>query len=192
MIKVENLFSCSSELIQGLKLIYPQVFHDRRGFFFESWNQKTFNTKVSPCIEFFQDNHSCSSKGTLRGLHYQLPPYEQGKLVRCIYGEIFDVAIDLRRSSNTFGKWAGVYLSSDNFQQFFIPAGFAHGFLTLSEKAEVLYKATNYWHKDSERSIKWNDPFLKIDWPLNIEFQLSSKDKLAPLLKDISDDDLFD
>ena len=128
MIKVEKLFSYSSELIQGLKLIYPEVFYDKRGFFLESWNQRTFNTKIDPCNKFLQDNHSCSSKGTLRGLHYQLPPYEQGKLVRCIHGEIFDVAIDLRRSSNTFGKWASVYLSAANFKQLFIPAGFAHGF----------------------------------------------------------------
>ena len=192
MIKVENLFSSSSELIQDLKLIYPEVFYDQRGFFLESWNQKNFNKKIYPGIQFSQDNHSCSSKGTLRGLHYQLPPYEQGKLVRCIHGEIFDVAIDLRRSSNTFGKWASVYLSAANFKQLFIPAGFAHGFLTLSDKAEVLYKATNYWNKDAERSIIWNDSFLKIDWPLNIEFQLSKKDALASTFKNLSKNDLFD
>tara|TARA_Y100001968_G_scaffold211156_1_gene194314 strand:- start:6203 stop:6781 length:579 start_codon:yes stop_codon:yes gene_type:complete len=192
MIKVENLFSYSSELIQGLKLIDPKVFYDERGFFLESWNQEIFNSKIYPCVKFFQDNHSCSSRGTLRGLHYQLPPYDQGKLIRCIHGEIFDVAIDLRRSSNTFGKWASVYLSSENFKQLFIPAGFAHGFLTLSDKAEVLYKVTNYWNKDAERSIIWNDPFLKIDWPLNIEFQLSNKDALAPTFKDLSNKDLFD
>ncbi len=192
MIKVENLFSCSSELVQGLKLIDPAVFYDQRGFFLESWNQKVFNTHISPNIQFLQDNHSCSSKGTLRGLHYQLPPYEQGKLIRCIHGEIFDVAIDLRRSSNTFGQWASAYLSSMNFKQLFIPAGFAHGFLTLSDKAEVLYKATNFWNKDAERSIIWNDPFLNIDWPLNIEFKLSNKDALSPKLKDLREDDLFD
>ena len=192
MIKVENLFSASSELIQDLRLIYPEVFYDQRGFFLESWNQKIFNTKLYPGIQFFQDNHSCSSKGTLRGLHYQLPPYEQGKLVRCIHGEIFDVAIDLRRSSNTFGKWAGIHLSAENFKQLFIPAGFAHGFLTLSEKAEVLYKATNYWNKEAERSLVWNDPFLKINWPLNIEFKLSEKDQLAPSFKELSEDDLFE
>jgi len=192
MIKVENLFSSSSELIQGLKLISPDVFYDQRGFFLESWNQKIFNTKIYPCIEFFQDNHSRSSKGTLRGLHYQLPPSEQGKLVRCIHGEIFDVAVDLRRSSNTFGQWASVYLSAENFKQLFIPAGFAHGFLTLSDTAEVLYKATNFWNKDAERSIIWNDPFLKIDWPLNIEIQFSNKDAVAPSFKDLREDDLFD
>ena len=192
MIKVENLFSSSSELIQGLKLVHPEVFYDQRGYFLESWNQKVFNTKIDPSIDFFQDNHSCSTQGTLRGLHYQLPPHEQAKLVRCIKGEIFDVAIDLRRSSNTFGKWASVYLSAENFNQLFIPAGFAHGFLTLSDKAEVLYKATNYWNKDAERSILWNDPFLKIDWPRNIEFQLSDKDALAPSFKDLTEGDLFD
>ncbi len=192
MIKVDNLYSSSSELIQGLKLIHPKVFYDQRGYFLESWNQKIFNTKIYSSIDFLQDNHSFSSQGTLRGLHYQLPPHEQGKLVRCIRGEIFDVAIDLRRSSNTFAKWASVYLSADNFKQLFIPAGFAHGFLTLSDEAEVLYKATNYWNKDAERSIIWNDPHLKIDWPRNREFQLSSKDALAPSLKDICEDDLFD
>ena len=192
MIKVENLFSSSSEVIKGLKLIHPTVFYDQRGYFLESWNQKEINTKIHSSITFLQDNHSCSTLGTLRGLHYQLPPHEQGKLVRCISGEIFDVAIDLRKSSNTFGQWASVYLSAKNFNQLFIPAGFAHGFLTLSDNAEVLYKATNYWNKDAERSIIWNDPLLKIDWPLNGQFVLSKKDALAPRLKDLSEDDLFD
>ena len=192
MIKVDNLFSSSSELIQGLKLIHPEVFYDQRGYFLESWNHKTFNTKIYPSIDFFQDNHSSSTQWTFRCLHYQLPPHEQGQLVRCFHGEIFDVAIGLRRSSSTFGKWASVYLSAHNFNQLFIPAGFAHGFLTLSDKAEVLYKATNYWNKEAERSIIWNDPFLKIDWPRNIKFQLSNKDAVAPSFKDLSEDDFFD
>ena len=192
MMKVDNLFNSSSELIEGLKLIHPEVFYDQRGYFLESWNHEIFNTKICQSIDFLQDNHSSSTRWTLRGLHYQLPPHEQGKLVRCIQGEIFDVAIDLRKSSDTFGKWAGVYLSAKNFNQIFIPAGFAHGFLTLSDNAEVSYKVTNYWNKEAERSIIWNDPFLKIDWPRNIEFQLSNKDAFAPSFKDLTEGDLFD
>ena len=133
-----------------------------------------------------QDNHSRSSRGVLRGLHYQLPPHPQGKLVRCIVGEIFDVAVDIRRSSPTFGQWVGAVLSSDNQQQLWVPEGFAHGFLTLNGHAEVLYKTTDFWSKDCERAIRWDDPQVAIAWPLNslggIEPLLAQKDGKAPLM----------
>ena len=169
--------------IADLKIIEPAVFGDARGFFFESFNQAKFNQAVGCDVQFVQDNHSRSSKGVLRGLHYQLPPHPQGKLVRCVAGEVFDVAVDIRKSSPTFGQYVGVHLSADNKRQFWIPAGFAHGFLTLSEHAEFLYKTTDYWFKDCEQAIVWNDPALGIRWP---EFDgqplLSDKDQQAPRL----------
>jgi dTDP-4-dehydrorhamnose 3,5-epimerase len=141
-----------------------------------------------------QDNHSRSSCGVLRGLHYQLPPHPQGKLVRCVVGAIFDVAVDLRRSSSTFGQWVGAHLSAENHQQLWVPAGFAHGFLTLSEQAEVLYKTTDFWSRDCERAIRWDDPEVAIAWPLEALLagmpalevpQLSAKDAVAPLLAEL-------
>ncbi|HDV3963059.1 TPA: dTDP-4-dehydrorhamnose 3,5-epimerase, partial [Escherichia coli] len=132
-------------------------FSDERGFFFESFNQKIFEEAVGRKVEFVQDNHSKSSKGVLRGLHYQLEPYAQGKLVRCVVGEVFDVAVDIRKSSSTFGKWVGVNLSSENKRQLWIPEGFAHGFLVLSETAEFVYKTTNFYSYPHERSIIWSD-----------------------------------
>ena len=171
-------------------LLTPRLFGDDRGFFFESWNQRSFATALGlPLAQapaFVQDNHSRSSQGVLRGLHYQLPPHPQGKLVRCIVGDIFDVAVDIRRSSPTFGQWVGAVLSADNKQQLWVPEGFAHGFLTLSEHAEVLYKTTNFWSKDCEGAIRWDDPQLAIAWPLDslggIEPLLAEKDGKAPLL----------
>ena len=171
-------------------LLTPRLFGDDRGFFFESWNQRSFATALGlPLAQapaFVQDNHSRSSRGVLRGLHYQLPPHPQGKLVRCVVGEIFDVAVDIRRSSPTFGQWVGAVLSSDNHQQQWVPEGFAHGFLTLSEHAEVLYKTTDFWSKDCERAIRWDDPQLAIAWPLNslggIEPLLAQKDAAAHTL----------
>jgi dTDP-4-dehydrorhamnose 3,5-epimerase len=171
-------------------LLTPRLFGDDRGFFFESWNQRSFATALGlPLAQapaFVQDNHSRSSQGVLRGLHYQLPPHPQGKLVRCIVGDIFDVAADIRRSSPTFGQWVGAVLSADNKQQLWVPEGFAHGFLTLSEHAEVLYKTTNFWSKDCEGAIRWDDPQLAIAWPLDslggIEPLLAEKDGKAPLL----------
>jgi len=151
-------------------LLTPRLFGDDRGFFFESWNQRTFSQALGLPLEqapaFVQDNHSRSAKGVLRGLHYQLPPHPQGKLVRCIVGEIFDVAVDLRRGSASFGEWVGAVLSAENHQQLWVPGGFAHGFLTLSEQAEVLYKTTDFWSKDCERSIRWDDPSIQVAWPL--------------------------
>lgn len=174
--------------IEGPLLCTPSVFKDSRGFFFESWNSNKWleglNSFGCKDVEFVQDNHSHSLKGVLRGLHFQVEPFEQGKLVRCVYGEIYDVAVDIRPKSSTFGEWVGVYLDSANCQELWIPKGFAHGFLTVSETADVLYKATNYWNRDAEGSISWNDPELAIKWPLdkigNLRPILSSKDEAAP------------
>ncbi|QXC30078.1 dTDP-4-dehydrorhamnose 3,5-epimerase [Aeromonas sp. FDAARGOS 1409] len=162
--------------IPDVLIFEPKVFGDERGFFFESFNHKLFEEAVGYPVTFVQDNHSKSSKGVLRGLHYQLPPHAQGKLVRCVAGEVFDVAVDIRRGSATFGKWVGVYLSGDNKRQLWIPEGFAHGFVTLSESAEFLYKTTNYYAVQSEASILWNDPQLEIQWPITKQPNLSSKD----------------
>jgi dTDP-4-dehydrorhamnose 3,5-epimerase len=184
--QVEQLRTTSGQLMEGPLLITPQVFGDDRGFFFESWNQRRFDEAVGQSITFSQDNHSRSSCGVLRGLHVQLEPEPQGKLVRCPVGAIFDVAVDLRRSSPSFGQWVGVELSGENQQQLWVPVGFAHGFLTLSEAAEVLYKASGYWSKACERSLRWNDPDLAIAWPLEAlgisEPLLAEKDAAAPTL----------
>lgn len=169
--------------ISDVLLIEPEVFGDDRGFFFESFNQKRFEEAVGYKINFVQDNHSKSAKGVLRGLHYQLPPKAQGKLVRVIQGEVFDVAVDLRQSSATFGKWVGEILSSDNKKQMWIPEGFAHGFLTLSDTAEILYKTTDFYSKDHEEAIQWNDKTIGIDWPLQ-EISLSSKDNASLSFKE--------
>lgn len=170
--------------IPDVLLIKPEVFGDDRGFFFESFNQKGFEEAVGHKISFVQDNHSRSVKGVLRGLHYQLPPKAQGKLVRVIQGEVFDVAVDLRQSSPTFGKWASEILSSDNKKQLWIPEGFAHGFLTLSDSAEFLYKVTDFYSAEHERNIRWNDKTIGIKWPaLNVS--LSKKDQNAKLFEDI-------
>ncbi|MFM5240416.1 dTDP-4-dehydrorhamnose 3,5-epimerase [Aeromonas rivipollensis] len=150
--------------IPDVLIFEPKVFGDERGFFFESFNHKLFEEAVGYPVTFVQDNHSKSSKGVLRGLHYQLPPHAQGKLVRCVAGEVFDVAVDIRKSSPTFGKWVGVHLSGENKRQLWIPEGFAHGFVTLTETAEFLYKTTNYYAPSYERSIKWSDSEIMVDW----------------------------
>ena len=176
--------------VQGPLLLTPRVFGDARGFFFESWNERQWNQLLADHgqepVGLVQDNHSRSSRGVLRGLHYQLPPSPQGKLVRCVLGEIFDVAVDLRRSSATYGQWVGVRLSAENHQQLWVPVGFAHGFLTLSEHAEVLYKTTDFWSQPCERAIRWDDPDLAIAWPQEglPEGQplLADKDAKAPSL----------
>jgi dTDP-4-dehydrorhamnose 3,5-epimerase len=192
---IEQLRTASGALMEGPLLITPQVFGDDRGFFYESWNQRRFDEAVGASACFVQDNHSRSSRGVLRGLHYQLPPHPQGKLVRCVAGEIFDVAVDLRRRSPTYGQWVGTMLSGENHQQLWLPAGFSHGFLTLSEQADVLYKTTDVWSRDCERAIRWDDPALAIAWPLEAlagaEPQLSEKDAAAPLLAELSEGDLF-
>jgi len=185
--------------VEGPLLLTPRVFGDDRGFFFESWNQSYWIAQLEQFgqqqCSFVQDNHSRSSHGVLRGLHYQLPPHAQGKLVRCVLGEIFDVAVDIRRGSTSFGGWVAANLSAENKQQLWIPAGFAHGFLTISEQAEVLYKTTDFWSKQSEQSIRWDDPTLAIKWPLQLiegsSAQLSEKDDGAPLLALLHPDLLF-
>lgn len=166
--------------IPGVLILEPKVFGDERGFFMESFNQKAFDEAVGRHVEFVQDNHSRSAKGVLRGLHYQLPPHEQGKLVRVVAGSVYDVAVDLRRNSPTYGNWVGVELSDSNFRQLWIPPGLAHGFLVTSEKADFAYKTTEYYHPESERSIRWNDPLLAISWPLQgAQPLLSHKDANA-------------
>ena len=171
--------------IPDVLIFEPKVFGDERGFFFESFNHKLFEEAVGYPVNFVQDNHSKSSKGVLRGLHYQLPPHAQGKLVRCVAGEVFDVAVDIRKSSPTFGQWVGVHLSGENKRQLWIPEGFAHGFLTLSEHAEFLYKTTDYYQPTAERSILWNDATLAIAWPeIATSPTLSPKDALAAAFND--------
>ena len=155
----------------------PRVFGDARGFFFESFSSKAFDEAVGRKVEFVQDNHSQSQKGVLRGLHYQLAPHAQGKLVRCVEGAVFDVAVDVRRSSPTFGQWVGVVLSAENKRQLWIPEGFAHGFLALSDTVQFVYKATNYYAPQSERSIRWDDSQINIEWPDIVGCALSLSDK---------------
>lgn len=167
--------------IPDLLLLEPQVFGDERGFFLESFNQRRFGDIVGRHVEFVQDNHSRSARHVLRGLHYQIRQ-PQGKLVRVVAGEVFDVAVDLRRSSPYFGQWAGTHLSADNKRQLWIPEGFAHGFLVLSEYAEFLYKTTDYWAPEHERCLLWNDPAIAIDWPLSAEAILSVKDQAGTTL----------
>ena len=161
--------------IPGVFVLEPTVFSDARGFFFESWNHREFADLVGADVEFVQDNHSASTRGVLRGLHYQLLR-PQGKLVRVIAGEVFDVAVDLRRSSPTFGRWVGEHLSGDNRRMLWMPPGFAHGFLVLSDSAEFLYKATDYYAPDHERSLLWNDPAIGIQWPLSGDPILKPRD----------------
>jgi dTDP-4-dehydrorhamnose 3,5-epimerase len=171
--------------IPDVLIFEPKVFGDDRGFFFESFSQKVFEEAVGRKVEFVQDNHSKSSKGVLRGLHYQLEPHAQGKLVRCVAGEVFDVAVDIRKSSPTFGKWVGVNLSAENKRQLWIPEGFAHGFYVVSEEAEFVYKTTNYFRPESDRGIKWDDPFVGVFWPFNGKPILSVKDTNQPYLAHI-------
>lgn len=172
-------------IISDLLVIEPTVFGDERGFFYESFNRKVFCEATGQDVEFVQDNHSKSAKNVLRGLHFQLPPKVQGKLVRVVQGEIFDVAVDLRNSSKTFGQWVGLILSAENKKQVWIPPGFAHGFLTLSDSAESLYKTTDYYSPAHERCIAWDDPGIGIKWPLVVEPQLSFKDRQGVALGEI-------
>ncbi|MBV8468243.1 MAG: dTDP-4-dehydrorhamnose 3,5-epimerase [Burkholderiaceae bacterium] len=167
-------------------VIEPRVFGDARGFFTESWNEKAFNEATGNTLPFVQDNHSRSARGVLRGLHFQLPPHAQAKLVRVVSGAVFDVAVDLRRSSPNFGRWVGVELSADNHKQLWIPPGFAHGFLVLSDTADFLYKTTDYYAPHAEGSLRWDDPDVAIDWPdTGVPPLLAEKDRQAPLLKNL-------
>lgn len=167
--------------LEGLVLLEPKVFGDARGFFLESFNKRQFAELTGYQGDFVQDNHSRSQRGVLRGLHYQIKQ-PQGKLVRVVSGAVFDVAVDVRRSSKTFGRWYGAELTAENKRIAWIPPGFAHGFVVLSETADFLYKTTDYWAPEHERSIAWNDPAIGIEWPFSGEPQLSAKDKLGKLL----------
>lgn len=170
--------------LAGLLVVEPKVFGDARGFFFESFNERVFREATGVSLPFVQDNHSRSAKGVLRGLHYQVVR-PQGKLVRCVSGEVFDVAVDLRASSPTFGKWFGCRLDAVSHRQLWIPPGFAHGFAVLSETADFLYKTTEYWFPEHDRSLAWNDPAVGIDWPLGgAQPTLAAKDAAAPRLAD--------
>jgi len=165
-------------------ILEPRVFGDERGFFLESYNRRVFNEVGGGEFDFVQDNHSRSARGVLRGLHYQLPPHAQGKLVRVTAGRVFDVAVDLRRSSPRFGQWAGVELSAENHRQLWIPPGFAHGFVVLTDLADFLYKATNYYAPQAERAVIWNDATIGIEWPdSGVAPTLSAKDGVAPSLR---------
>ena len=169
--------------IPDVVLIEPKVFGDSRGFFYESFNQQAFEEATGVHCDFVQDNHSRSSCGVLRGLHYQLPPKAQGKLVRVVRGAVFDVAVDIRKGSPTFGQWVGALLTEDNHRQLWVPPGLAHGFLVLSESADFLYKTTDYYSPENERCIRWNDPQIAIAWPqVQAEIQLSAKDQAGRLL----------
>lgn len=165
--------------IPDVVLFTPKVFGDERGFFFESFNQNVFEQATGTAPAFVQDNHSKSVRGVLRGLHYQLPPHAQGKLVRVVQGAVFDVAVDIRRSSPTFGRWVGALLSADNKRQLWIPPGFAHGFVTLSDTAEFLYKTTDFYAPSAERAIIWNEPAIGVDWGYDGTPVLSGKDQQA-------------
>ncbi|WP_028996355.1 dTDP-4-dehydrorhamnose 3,5-epimerase [Azohydromonas australica] len=169
--------------LEGVLILEPKVFGDERGFFMESFNQRLFDEAVGRHVEFVQDNHSRSARGVLRGLHFQLPPHAQGKLVRVTQGSVFDVAVDVRRGSPTFGRWVGVELSGTNHRQFWIPAGFAHGFLVTSDSADFLYKTTDYYAPQTEGAVRWDDPAVGVEWPLGDQQPLlSPKDAQAPLL----------
>ncbi|KDB08758.1 dTDP-4-dehydrorhamnose 3,5-epimerase [Burkholderia sp. lig30] len=169
--------------LPDVKLIEPNVFGDARGFFFESFNARDFAEQVGVSAPFVQDNHSRSAKGVLRGLHYQIE-HAQGKLVRVVSGEVFDVVVDLRRSSPTFGKWAGCVLSAENKRQMWVPPGFAHGFVVTSEFADFVYKTTDYWYPEHERCLLWNDPDVGVEWPVSGEPLVAEKDAAGTLLRD--------
>ena len=175
--------------IPDVKIIEPTVFEDERGFFFESFNHKKFKEAIRRKVTFVQDNHSKSSKGVLRGLHYQLPPHAQGKLVRVVQGEVFDVAVDIRKSSPTFGQWVAETLTAENKKQLWIPEGFAHGFITLSDSAEFVYKTTDYYAPDYERGISLNDREVGIGWPKHLALIVSEKDSRA---KNLSNAEVFE
>jgi len=172
-------------ILPEVLILEPRVFGDERGFFLESYNRRAFNDAVGYAVDFVQDNHSRSVQGVLRGLHYQLPPHGQGKLVRVAAGRVFDVAVDMRRGSPRFGQWVGAELTAENQRQIWIPPGFAHGFLVLSDSADFLYKTTDYYAPPAERSVRWDDPVLGIRWPVpaTVQVVLSAKDAAAPSLK---------
>jgi dTDP-4-dehydrorhamnose 3,5-epimerase len=180
-------YTVTSTAIADVLILEPKVFGDARGFFFESFNARDFRESTGVEADFVQDNHSKSMRGVLRGLHYQIR-HAQGKLVRVTHGSVFDVAVDLRKTSPTFGRWVGQVISAENRKQVWIPPGLAHGFLVLSETAECLYKTTEYWYPEHERTLLWNDPAIGIEWPLDVEPQMAPKDVAG---KCFSEADLF-
>ena len=186
--KIKELRTIDNLLLEDVLVFTPNIYKDDRGLFFESWNQNIFNNLVSQNISFVQDNHSISKKGVIRGMHYQLPISQQGKLVRCTSGKVFDAVIDIRENSSTFGKWGGEILSHENKKILWVPPGFAHGFLTLSETADIQYKVTSFWDPSSEKTIIWDDPYVNIKWPFEIfnisKPLLSLKDKKGVSIKD--------
>ena len=182
--------SNKGNLIAGPLIIKPKIFFDDRGYFFESWNHSEFNQIIARQVNFVQDDHSQSKFGVLRGLHYQIKPKAQAKLVRCTKGEIFDVLVDIRKDSDTFGEWSSVILNDQNKLQFWIPEGFAHGFISLKDFSEVQYKTNEYWDKNYERSLSWKDEDLKINWPLassdeKSKIIINDKDSIAPNFRDL-------
>ena len=181
-------FTVTPTALPEVLILAPKVFGDARGFFYESFNARDFAQATGLQVDFVQDNHSKSARGVLRGLHYQIV-HAQGKLVRVVQGGLVGVAVDLRKSSPTFGQWVGVHLSADNHQQLWVPPGFAHGFVVLSESAEFLYKTTDYWYAEHERSLLWNDPAVGINWPIDFEPQLAAKDAAA---RTLTQADLYD
>jgi len=181
-------YTVTPTAIPDVLLLEPKLFSDERGYFFESYNARAFQQATGLQVEFVQDNHSLSVQGVLRGLHYQIR-HPQGKLLRVVQGSVFDVAVDLRRSSPTFGRWVGARLSAENRRQLWIPPGFAHGFLTLSDSAEVLYKITDYWYPEHERTLLWNDPSLGIEWPVGGAPRLAERDAAGKRFAEI---ELFD
>ena len=196
--KFKYIFSSKGQKLSGLLLFEPNTFYDERGFFMESWNKRDFQNILKKdnqeIVELTQENYSKSTKGVLRGLHFQRKPHAQGKLIRCISGSIFDVVLDLRKKSKTFCQWAGISLSSKDLNQLWIPEGFAHGFLSLSDSAEVIYKTTDYWHKECEISILWNDKDINIEWPLdkiNYEVITNEKDKNAKEFSELNKEFFF-
>ena len=190
--KVTYLKSNKGNRVFGPLLLDLKSFEDNRGYFYESWNFKIFKDKVNSEVNFVQENTSLSKKGVLRGLHYQLPPFSQGKLVKVSSGAIFDVIVDLRRNSKTFSHWAFIELNDINKKQLWVPSGFAHGFLSLTDKTIVDYKVTNFWSKDHERSILWSDKSLNIDWPKELNFIISNKDSMSSTLEELSlNEELF-
>lgn len=182
----KKILNNKGEILEGPLILEPKVFNDERGFFLESWNKNTIKYILKKDINFVQDNHSFSKKGVLRGMHFQANPFQQNKLIRCLSGEIYDVIIDLRKNSKTFATWAGIILNEKNLKEFWIPTGFAHGFITLSNTANVLYKTDEYWDKKSENALIWNDKIINIKWPeTNSEIIISDKDREANTLNEL-------
>lgn len=188
--KLDKLKTNKGKFFDDVIIIKPEIFKDNRGLFYESWNKKNFNSKIRK-IDFCQENHSFSRRNVLRGLHFQTKPHAQLKFVECISGEVFDVVVDLRKNSSTFLDWGGIELSEENNTQILIPEGYAHGFYTLSNKAHLIYKVNNYWNKESERTIIWNDISLSINWRLNNQPLLSKKDTFGQTIQKFPPSELF-